>query len=174
MQVALRDWDDWGDEVVMVAMPLFHVAGCEWGYLGYTIGGLNVVMPEVDPAQILHDIETYKVTQTLFVPAVILFTTAPRLRYHRFLIYQNIYPAHRLFRCHYWSKPSKRWAVALPSSTDLPKLQARLRILLRKTTLGRSAWRQADQFRGDRSSMNGATHVHPAKWARSFVVQFKT
>ena len=74
MQVALRDWDDWGEyEVVMVAMPLFHVAGCEWGYLGYTIGGLNVVMPEVDPAQISHDIETYKVTQTLFVPAVILF-----------------------------------------------------------------------------------------------------
>ena len=74
MQVALRDWDDWGEnEVVMVAMPLFHVAGCEWGYLGYTIGGLNVVMPEVDPAQILHDIEAYKVTQTLFVPAVILF-----------------------------------------------------------------------------------------------------
>jgi long-chain acyl-CoA synthetase len=74
LEVALSDWGDWTDqEVIMVAMPLFHIAGCEMGYLGYAAGGLNVIMPEVDPGQILQDIEAYGVTQTLFVPAVILF-----------------------------------------------------------------------------------------------------
>ncbi len=73
---ALVEWGSWSaDDVNIVAMPLFHIAGCEWGFLAFAAGATNIVMPDVDPGQILHDIETYKVTQALFVPAVILFLT---------------------------------------------------------------------------------------------------
>lgn len=74
LPVALNDWMGWtADDVSMVAMPLFHVAGCEWAYLGLAIGAKNLIMAQVDPAQILADIEAHRVTQTLFVPAVIIF-----------------------------------------------------------------------------------------------------
>jgi long-chain acyl-CoA synthetase len=74
LPVALVDWMAWTpDDVSMVAMPLFHVAGCEWAYLGMAIGAVNVIMPAVEPREILACIERYRVTQTLFVPAVILF-----------------------------------------------------------------------------------------------------
>ena len=70
---AMTNWGKWEeDDVSIVAMPLFHIAGCEWGMLAFAAGATNIVMPEVDPGKILHDIETFKVTQALFVPAVIL------------------------------------------------------------------------------------------------------
>jgi acyl-CoA synthetase (AMP-forming)/AMP-acid ligase II len=74
LPIALTDWGNWSEtDVSMVAMPLFHIAGCEWAYVAFCLGATNIVMPDVDPGQILSDIETYGVTQTLFVPAVILF-----------------------------------------------------------------------------------------------------
>lgn len=74
LPVAIEDWGRWHeDDVSMVAMPLFHIAGCEWAYLAFSLGATNVVMAEVDPGQILNDIGEHGVTQTLFVPAVILF-----------------------------------------------------------------------------------------------------
>ncbi|MEQ9642592.1 MAG: fatty acid--CoA ligase [Alphaproteobacteria bacterium] len=60
-------------QVLNVVMPLFHVAGSEWGKLGLFYGAEIVIEPEVDPAAILKGIETHKVTKALFVPAVILF-----------------------------------------------------------------------------------------------------
>ena len=72
--VALEDWGTWkADDVSIVAMPLFHIAGSEWGIVGFYVGAHNVIMPEVDPGAILKAIEAYGVTQALFVPAVILF-----------------------------------------------------------------------------------------------------
>ncbi len=72
----LNNWGNWEeDDVNIVAMPLYHIAGCEWGIVALTIGATNVIMPEVDPGKILHDIEAYRISQSLFVPAVILFLT---------------------------------------------------------------------------------------------------
>ena len=73
-ETASRDWGRWSaDDVLMVAMPLFHVAGGEWGQLGLFVGAKSVVMPEVDPAAILRTIAEQRVTKSLFVPAVLLF-----------------------------------------------------------------------------------------------------
>ena len=73
---AMRTWGNWAtDDVNIVAMPLYHIAGSLWGFVAYAIGATNVVMPEVDPGRILEDIEKYRITQALFVPAVILFLT---------------------------------------------------------------------------------------------------
>ncbi len=72
--VAIEDWGNWRvDDVSMVAMPLFHVAGNEWGFVGFYMGATNVLMADVDPAAILRTIPEYGITKTLFVPAVILF-----------------------------------------------------------------------------------------------------
>jgi len=61
------------DDVSIVAMPLFHVAGCEWGFVAFYVGGTNILMAEVDPPAILRAIPEHRVTKALFVPAVILF-----------------------------------------------------------------------------------------------------
>jgi long-chain acyl-CoA synthetase len=73
-ETAARDWGRWSaDDVLLVAMPLFHVAGGEWGELGLFVGAKNVVMPEVEPGAILQAIAGHRVTKSVFVPAVLLF-----------------------------------------------------------------------------------------------------
>jgi acyl-CoA synthetase (AMP-forming)/AMP-acid ligase II len=69
-----EQWGEWSpDDFSLVAMPLFHVAGCVWVFVGLYIGAANVLLPEVDPPEILRAIETYRITQVILVPAVILF-----------------------------------------------------------------------------------------------------
>ncbi|MBT3536791.1 MAG: long-chain-fatty-acid--CoA ligase [Rhodospirillaceae bacterium] len=71
---ALEDWGGWTDEdVALVAMPLFHVGGCVWAFIGLYVGTTNILLPDVDPPVILKAIERYRITQVFFVPAVILF-----------------------------------------------------------------------------------------------------
>lgn len=60
-------------DVNLVCMPLFHIAGAGWAFLGLHNGCRNVILPDVVPSEILRLIETDRVTKTLFVPAVILF-----------------------------------------------------------------------------------------------------
>ncbi len=72
--LALQDWGGWEvDDVSLVAMPLFHVGGCVWAFVGLYVGVTNVLLLEVDPPTILKVIERYRITQVFFVPAVILF-----------------------------------------------------------------------------------------------------
>jgi long-chain acyl-CoA synthetase len=61
------------DAVNHVVMPLFHVAGGFWGMLGLYNGVPNVLLRDVDPAQIVRDIEQHRITHTVMVPAVIQF-----------------------------------------------------------------------------------------------------
>ncbi len=64
-------WDD--DEVVNVASPLFHVAGCVWAYWALLHGAKCVVMAEVDPPSILASLVETQTTRALFVPAIVQF-----------------------------------------------------------------------------------------------------
>lgn len=67
-------WADWREEdVVLVCMPLFHVAGVNIGILGHLHGCKNVILKDVDPAVILQLIEKEGITVLFIVPAVILF-----------------------------------------------------------------------------------------------------
>jgi fatty-acyl-CoA synthase len=61
------------DDVVLIAMPFFHVAGVNIGLLSLAQGAHGVVLGEIDPAEILRLIETRKITYAFLVPAVILF-----------------------------------------------------------------------------------------------------
>lgn len=59
-------------DVVMNAMPLFHVAGVNAGLVATAQGAKTVVLPEINPAEILDLIESQKINHAFWVPAVIL------------------------------------------------------------------------------------------------------
>jgi long-chain acyl-CoA synthetase len=76
LPVATRQWANWGeDDISLVCMPLFHIAGGGWGIVGLFTGCTSILHADVDPGLILETIETEKVSIALFVPAVILFLT---------------------------------------------------------------------------------------------------
>jgi len=56
---------------VLVAMPLFHVAGANMGMLGLLQGARCVVMREADPGAILRLVEEHHIRQAFLVPALI-------------------------------------------------------------------------------------------------------
>lgn len=61
------------EDVVLVAMPFFHVAGVNIGLLALAQGACGVVLGDIDPQTILRLIETKRITYAFLVPAVILF-----------------------------------------------------------------------------------------------------
>jgi len=68
------DGMNWSDrDVSLVVMPQFHIAGTAWGLIGLSVGARNVVLHDVDPAEILRLVEAERVTKMFVVPAVILF-----------------------------------------------------------------------------------------------------
>jgi long-chain acyl-CoA synthetase len=71
MDVGARCWSIDGESVSMVAMPLFHIAGSGWGISAVCQGAEMVLVREIDPVEILRLIEERRITNTLFVPAVL-------------------------------------------------------------------------------------------------------
>jgi len=73
LPAASGEWFFDSDSVNLVAMPLFHIAGSGWGVVGLFNGGANVLLRDIDPAEILELIPRYGVTNALLVPAVLQF-----------------------------------------------------------------------------------------------------
>jgi len=69
--IGLADFTD--EDVVLVAMPIFHVAGVNIGLLALSQGTRAVILKEVDPQTILRLIGEKGITNAFMVPAVILF-----------------------------------------------------------------------------------------------------
>jgi long-chain acyl-CoA synthetase len=69
--MATQQFDD--DCVNLVCMPLFHISGSGWGLIGMYYGAASVMMRDVDLELILAVIPAFRVTQALFVPAVLQF-----------------------------------------------------------------------------------------------------
>ena len=61
------------DDVVLIAMPFFHVAGVNIGLLALAHGARGVVLGDIDASEILRLIETKRISFAFLVPAVILF-----------------------------------------------------------------------------------------------------
>ncbi len=57
--------------VNLVAMPLFHVGGMGYGLSAFCHGGHTILRRDADPAAIVDNLATHRVTHTFFVPAVI-------------------------------------------------------------------------------------------------------
>jgi long-chain acyl-CoA synthetase len=64
------------DTVSMVAMPLFHIGGTGWALAGMSRGGHSVILRDIDPVEILRLVEQHRVTDSFFVPAVLMFLLA--------------------------------------------------------------------------------------------------
>ncbi|HEV2547693.1 MAG TPA: fatty acid--CoA ligase [Stellaceae bacterium] len=74
LPTALREWGSWhDDDVSLVCMPLFHIGGSGWALIGLYRGLENVLCKEFDPPAILATIPRYRITKTIFVPAMLLF-----------------------------------------------------------------------------------------------------
>ncbi|MEO0466299.1 MAG: long-chain-fatty-acid--CoA ligase [Pseudomonadota bacterium] len=76
------DWASYGvGEAVMNAMPLFHVAGVNTGYLTLVQGAKAVLIRDIDPGLILSLIPEQKIAYAFWVPAVIrLLLSMPNVR----------------------------------------------------------------------------------------------
>jgi long-chain acyl-CoA synthetase len=71
MEVGARVWSFDAGSVNLVAMPLFHISGSGWAVAAFCAGGVNVLVREVVPAEILRLVPEHRVTNALFVPAVL-------------------------------------------------------------------------------------------------------
>ncbi len=61
------------EDTILVAMPVFHVAGVNLGLMSIAQGSRGVILGDIDPTEILRLIEAKGITQAFIVPAVILF-----------------------------------------------------------------------------------------------------
>jgi long-chain acyl-CoA synthetase len=75
LENAVRDTaEPWGvdeDSVCLAAMPLFHIGGIGWLFLGLYHGTRNIVVPTIDAARMLDTIEAERVTNAFFVPTLL-------------------------------------------------------------------------------------------------------
>ncbi|CAE7752320.1 ydaB, partial [Symbiodinium sp. KB8] len=66
-------WQIGPDSVSHVVMPTFHIAGSGWGIVSLAMGAKAILDRDVDPSLILREIEEYKITTAIYVPAVLAF-----------------------------------------------------------------------------------------------------
>jgi long-chain acyl-CoA synthetase len=59
-----------------VAMPLFHIGGSGWALCGMWHGCHSILFREFAPAEILAALQNHRVTNALFVPAMLQFLAA--------------------------------------------------------------------------------------------------
>jgi long-chain acyl-CoA synthetase len=91
LPTASKEWQFDSGSVNLVCMPLFHIAGSGWGVAGLFNGCHNVLTREVVPQEILRLIPEYRITNTLFVPALLQFLlAAPGVRETDFSSLRNI------------------------------------------------------------------------------------
>jgi len=76
LPVASAAWGFTADSVNLVCMPVFHIAGSGWGLVGMSNGGRTILMRDINPPEILELIPRYRITHSLFVPAVLQFLLA--------------------------------------------------------------------------------------------------
>ncbi len=65
-------WDLRPDSTLMVAMPMYHIAGCTLAVGAVFAGIPGVIMREPDPVGIARAIEAHRVTHVFLVPVILL------------------------------------------------------------------------------------------------------
>jgi long-chain acyl-CoA synthetase len=68
-------WELDETSVNMVAMPLFHIGGSGWALVGLWHGCHTLLVREFVPREVLALLERHRVTNALFVPAMLHFLT---------------------------------------------------------------------------------------------------
>ncbi|MFJ1647741.1 fatty acid--CoA ligase [Streptomyces sp. NPDC088258] len=66
------DWIDWlPEDVALISLPGFGIAGIGWFMHTFNAGGTNVVMPQFDPQEAVRLIRAHRVTTTFAAPAML-------------------------------------------------------------------------------------------------------
>jgi long-chain acyl-CoA synthetase len=68
-------WQFDDTSVNLVCMPLFHIGGSGWALVGMGLGCHSILFREFVPNEILAAVERHRVTNALFVPAMLQFLT---------------------------------------------------------------------------------------------------
>ena len=68
-----KNWDFTPESVSHVVMPTFHIAGSGWGLVSLAMGSRMILDREVNPVQILQEVEAHRITHAIYVPAVLQF-----------------------------------------------------------------------------------------------------
>jgi acyl-CoA synthetase (AMP-forming)/AMP-acid ligase II len=64
--------------VSLTPLPMFHIGGIGWTYLGLSQGATTILVSEFDAAAVLDLLESARVTNAVFVPTILqLLTTVP-------------------------------------------------------------------------------------------------
>jgi long-chain acyl-CoA synthetase len=66
-------WQLDATSVNLVCMPLFHIGGSGWALVGMGLGCHSILFREFVPSEILASLERHRVTNALFVPAMLQF-----------------------------------------------------------------------------------------------------
>ncbi|MFP3991442.1 fatty acid--CoA ligase [Streptomyces sp. E11-3] len=73
------DWLDWlPDDVSLISLPGFGIAGIGWFMHTFNAGATSVVMPQFDPQEAVRLIRTHAVTITFAAPAMLQMMMAER------------------------------------------------------------------------------------------------
>jgi fatty-acyl-CoA synthase len=75
-------WDRWSeDDISLVAMPAFHIAGTGWGIVGLLNGATSIVAREFNPVDVLEFVDRDRITKMLMVPSALqIVVQHPRAR----------------------------------------------------------------------------------------------
>jgi long-chain acyl-CoA synthetase len=69
----------WGfDEasISLTPLPMFHVGGIGWTFLGLSLGATTILVSEFDAVSVLDLLETERVTNAVFVPTILQMLTS--------------------------------------------------------------------------------------------------
>ncbi len=70
------EWRFTADSVSLAVMPMFHMAGSGWVFVGLHEGCTTIVLRDVEPIAILDSVVRHRITNMLLVPAVIQMLVA--------------------------------------------------------------------------------------------------
>ena len=69
----------WGFDshsISLTPLPMFHIGGIGWAYLGLASGATTILVSEFDAVQVLDLLERHRVTNAVFVPTILQMLTA--------------------------------------------------------------------------------------------------
>jgi long-chain acyl-CoA synthetase len=69
-------WQFDGDTVSMTALPMFHIGGIGWAFLGLWNGATTILVRDFEPEAVLDALERQRVTNAVFVPTMLQLLTA--------------------------------------------------------------------------------------------------
>jgi long-chain acyl-CoA synthetase len=62
--------------ISLTPLPMFHIGGIGWAYLGLVSGATTILVSEFDPVEVLDLLEHDRVTNAVFVPTILQMLTA--------------------------------------------------------------------------------------------------